>query len=70
MPDRMFYVRAQDEHSQPTSYVGVKFLTLDGKPVMDPTPGGSQIAYIYADSGWSGKKPVGNPPAYLRQRLR
>lgn len=67
MPDRMFYVRAQDKEGQPTDYVGAKFVMLGGKPVVDPTPGGSQNAYIYADGSDKYKIPgkVANPNNYL-----
>jgi hypothetical protein len=49
MSDRVFYVGAQDKESNVTGYVPAKFLTLNGKPVADPAPGGSQVGYIYAD---------------------
>jgi hypothetical protein len=49
MSDRMFYVGAQNDKKQFTGYVPAKFLTLNGKPVVDPTPRGSQNGYIYAD---------------------
>ena len=46
MSDRVFYVgaRPQNDEKKITGYVPAKFLTLNGKPVVDPTPGGSQKA--------------------------
>ena len=47
MSDRIFYVAAQaqgKDETEITGYVPAKFLTLSGKPVVDPTWGGSQKA--------------------------
>lgn len=38
MSDRVFYVGAQNDQSPLTGYVPAKFLTLNGKPVVDPAP--------------------------------
>jgi hypothetical protein len=48
MSDRVFYVGSAKDR-QLTGYVPAKFLTINGKPVVDPTQGGSQKTYIYAD---------------------
>ena len=66
MSDRVFYVGAEKDH-QLTGYVPAKFLTINGKPVMDPTPGGSQKAYIYADGSdrYKTNGGVANPNNYL-----
>jgi hypothetical protein len=48
MSDQVFYVGATKDR-QLTGYVPAKFLAISGKPVVDPTPGGSQKTYIYAD---------------------
>jgi hypothetical protein len=48
MSDRVFYVGSTKDR-QLTGYVPAKFLTINGEPVVDPTPGGSQKTYIYAD---------------------
>ena len=48
MSDQVFYV-GSTKNRQLTGYVPAKFLTINGKPVVDPTPGGSQRTYIYAD---------------------
>jgi hypothetical protein len=69
MSDRIFYVgaRPQSDKKGITGYVAAKFLTLNGKPVTDPTPGGSQIAFIYADDSDKYKTPgeIANPNNYL-----
>jgi hypothetical protein len=40
MSDRIFYVgaHAQKDRNKITGFVASKFLTVDGKPVVDPTP--------------------------------
>ena len=69
MSDRIFYVGAQPQSDEKgiTGYVAAKFLTLNGKPVVDPTPGNSQRVYIYADGSDRYKTPgkVANPNNYL-----
>jgi hypothetical protein len=67
MPDPRFYVGAQDEHDNLTGYVPAKFLMRNGAYVMDPTPGGSQNAYLYSDASDANKTPcsIANPNNYL-----
>ena len=69
MSDRVFYVgaRPQNDEKRITGYVPAKFLTLNGKPVVDPTPGGSQNAYIYADGSdrYKTRGEIANPNNYL-----
>src|SRR5450756_2018188 len=69
MGDRVFYVgaQAQDGERRITGYVPAKFLTLNGKPVVDPSPGGSQVGYIYADGSdrYKTRGEVENPNNYL-----
>jgi len=67
MSDRVFYVGAQNDKKQLTGYVPAKFLTLNGKPVVDPTPGGSQNGYIYADGSnrYKTRGEIANPNNYL-----
>jgi len=69
MSDRIFYVgaHAQNDNKKITGYVPAKFLTIDGKPVVDPTAGGSQDAYIYADGSdrYKTKGRIANPNNYL-----
>lgn len=67
MADRLFYVGAQDDSNALTGLVPAKFLTVDGKPVVDPAPGGSQKAYIYYDPSSNGKMDgrLANPNNYL-----
>jgi hypothetical protein len=67
MSDRIFYVGAKDHDNPLTGYVPAKFLLRNGAYVMDPTPGGSQDAYIYSDA-LGGNKANGraaNPNNYL-----
>ncbi len=67
MSDRIFYVGAQDDKNPLTGYVPAKFLMRNGMYVMDPTPGGSQRAYLYSDAS-GGNKSIGsiaNPNNYL-----
>ena len=49
MSDDIFYVGAMDDKKKIKGYVPAKFLTIDGLPVVDPMPAGSQNAYIYSD---------------------
>jgi hypothetical protein len=70
MSDRIFYVAAQaqgKDRTEITGYVPAKFLTLNGKPVVDPTRGGSQKAFIYADGSEKHKTrgEIANPNNYL-----
>ena len=72
MPDDIFYVGAhsQDENDANgkkkfTGFVPAKFLTINDQPVVDPTPWGSQKAYIYADDQGAHQTDAGNPNNYL-----
>jgi hypothetical protein len=71
MSDRIFYVGAQsqekDENGKTpfTGFVPAKFLTINGQPVVDPTPFGSQKAYIYSDNKGADKTDAANPNNYL-----
>jgi hypothetical protein len=69
MSDRVFYVGAQTQERKPrfAGYAPAKFLTLNGKPVVDPRPGGSQDAYIYADGSdrYKTTGEIANPNNYL-----
>jgi hypothetical protein len=67
MPDQIFYVGAMDDKKKLTGYVPAKFLTIDGQPVVDPMPAGSQDAYIYSDDRGSTKTrgAFANPNNYL-----
>ena len=49
MSDKVFYVRALDKDGKPGAYVPARFLTINGEPVVDPTPGGPRknIPFIY-----------------------
>ena len=66
MSDQVFYV-GSTKNRQLTGYVPAKFLTINGKPVVDPTPGGSQRTYIYADGSDKYKTmgAIANPNNYL-----
>lgn len=44
MSDQLFYVDAE-RNNKLTGYVTAKFLTVNGEPVVDPMPGGSQRAW-------------------------
>jgi hypothetical protein len=69
MSDRVFYVGAQTQEKPPrfSGFVPAKFLTLNGKPVVDPAPGGSQVGYIYADGSdkYKTRGEIANPNNYL-----
>jgi hypothetical protein len=69
MSDRVFYVGAQTQEKKPrfAGNVPARFLTLNGKPVVDPAPGGSQVGYIYADASdnYKTKGEIANPNNYL-----
>ena len=66
MTDRVFYV-GSIKNGQLTGYVPAKFLTVNGKPVVDPTPGGSQKSYVYADGSdkFKASGEIANPNNYL-----
>jgi hypothetical protein len=67
MAGKEFYVGAQDDVNALTGYVPAKFLMRNGAYVMDPTPGGSQRAYLYSDGYGRNKTDgtVANPNNYL-----
>ncbi len=69
MPDQVFYVGATPQSGENiiTGYVPAKFLTVNGKPVVDPVPGGSQNAHIYADAldKYKTRGAIANPNNYL-----
>ena len=69
MSDRVFYVGAskQDNSNIVTGYVPAKFLTVNGRPVVDPSPGGSQVGNIYADGSdkYKTRGEIANPNNYL-----
>lgn len=67
MSDQIFYVGAQDENHRLTGFVPAKFLMRNGSYVMDPTPGGSQKAYLYSDGQGNNKTngAIANPSNYL-----
>jgi hypothetical protein len=58
MTDPVFYVGSEKDKNL-TGYVPAKFLMRNGAYVMDPTPGGSQRAYLYSD-GAGGNKTIGS----------
>jgi len=63
MSDPVFYVGSMDKNHLLTGYVPSKFLMRNGAYVMDPTPGGSQRAYLYPDGVGNNKADgrVANP---------
>lgn len=69
MSVRVFYVGAnlQNDEKTITGYVPAKFLTLNGEPVVDPVPGGSQKTNIYADGSdkYKTSGAIANPNNYL-----
>ena len=69
MSGQTFYVgaRAQNDETNITGFVPAKFLTIDGQPVVDPMPGGSQNAFVYADGQGNAKTHAAfaNPNNYL-----
>jgi hypothetical protein len=67
MSDPIFFVGAMDKSRKLTGYVPAKFLILDGQPVVDPMPGGSQNAYVYSDDrgGTPTRGAFANPNNYL-----
>ncbi|CCE04113.1 hypothetical protein BRAS3843_100007 [Bradyrhizobium sp. STM 3843] len=66
MADANFYVGSEKEKTF-TGYVPAKFLIRNGAYVVDPTPGGSQNAYLYSDAQGSYKTDGrrANPNNYL-----
>ena len=67
MSDQIFYVGAMGDKKKTTGYVPAKFLTIDGQPVVDPMPAGSQNAYIYSDDqgGTKTRGAFANPNNFL-----
>lgn len=67
MSDHLFYVGAQDKSGNFSGYVPAKFLTINGKPVVDPMPGGpkTRIPYIYADDKGTVSSDNANPNNYM-----
>jgi hypothetical protein len=72
MADRIFYVgthsqNEDDENGKKkiTGFVPAKFLTINGQPVVDPTPLGSQKAYIYSNDQGADRTDAANPNNYL-----
>lgn len=68
MSDRVFYVGSADKTSgKLNGYVPSQFLIINGQPVVDPTPGGSQKPYIYTDTSDRYKIDgrIANPNNYL-----
>ncbi len=67
MSDHVFYVGALDDGHTFTGYVAAKYLAINGKPVVDPTPGGSQSASIFADRShrYRAIGSIANPNNYL-----
>jgi hypothetical protein len=50
MSAKVFYVGSIDRNTkQVNGYVRSRVYTLDGQPVVDPMPGGSQGTRVYAD---------------------
>src|SRR5882757_3699494 len=66
MSDRVFYVGSEKD-GKLTGYVPAKFLKIKGKPVVEPTLGGSQKTYIYADGSgkYKTRGEIANPDNYL-----
>jgi len=65
MADPIFYVGSEDKKF--TSFVPAKFLMRNGSYVTDPTPGGSQNAYLYSNIRGGNKTDgrTANPNNYL-----
>ena len=66
MSEPAFYV-GSERREQLTGFVPAKFLTRNGEYVMDPTPGGSQRAFLYSDGLGNNKThgKIANPENYL-----
>ena len=66
MSDDIFYVGAL-KNQQFSGLVPARFLTIDGQPVVDPTPGGpnGSIPYIYSDAQGSNQSDEANPNNYM-----
>jgi len=67
MSDQVFYVGALDENKKFSGLVKARFLTINGQPVVDPTPGGpnKKIPYIYADGQGTDKSDKANPNNFV-----
>jgi hypothetical protein len=67
MSDQVFYVGALDRNKRFSGLVKARFLTVNGRPVVDPTPGGPEkkIPYIYADDQGADKSDEANPNNYV-----
>jgi hypothetical protein len=66
LSDRIFYV-GSDNNGQFTGFIPAKCLERGGSYVMDPSPGGSQRAFLYSDNQGSNKTDgrIANPNNYL-----
>lgn len=67
MSDQVFYVGALDRDGKFSGHVKARFLTINGQPVVDPTPGGpdKRIPYIYAGDQGADKSDRANPNNYV-----
>jgi hypothetical protein len=67
MSDDVFYVGALDDNHQLSGFVPARFMTINGQPVADQTPGGPSgyIPYIYSDAQGSNKSDEANPNNYM-----
>jgi hypothetical protein len=67
MPNDIFYIGALDKNHQFSDCVPTRFLTINGQPIVDPTPGGpnGSIPYIYSDAQGSNKSDQANPNNYM-----
>ena len=67
MSDRVFYVGALDRNGKFSGRVKARFLTVNGQPVVDPTPGGprKKIPFIYADDQGADQSDRANPNNYM-----
>lgn len=69
LADRIFYAAATDQKlPHPiTGYVPSKFLMRNGAYVMNPIPGGSQLANLYSDSSGNNRTDgrIANPNNYV-----
>jgi hypothetical protein len=67
MSDQVFYVGALDRNDKFSGLVKARFLTINGQPAVDPTPGGpkNRIPYIYSDDQGADKSDKANPNNYV-----
>jgi uncharacterized repeat protein (TIGR03803 family) len=67
MAEDVFFVGAEGPKNAFMGFVAAKFLSVDGQLVVDPTPGGSQNAFIYSDQFGTIKTAgqIANPNNYL-----